>query len=60
MTSGFALLAYPVRYGASGIMTFIVNENGMVFQKDLGPKTSEIASAMTTYAPDDSWDPVDN
>lgn len=56
MTGGFGLLAYPVTYGSSGIMTFQVNQQGVVFQKDLGPKTAEIASQITAYDPDDSWD----
>ena len=59
MTGGFALLAYPVRYGSSGIMTFQVNENGVVFQKDLGPRTDEIAAGITAYDPDDSWNPTE-
>lgn len=59
MTGGFALIAYPVRYGSSGVMTFQVNEQGVVFQKDLGPRTAEIAAAITTYDPDDSWEPAE-
>lgn len=59
MTGGFALVAYPVRYGSSGVMTFIVNNQGVVFEKDLGPRTEAIASKMTAYDPDDSWDPVE-
>ncbi len=59
MTGGFALLAYPVRYGASGVMTFQVNEQGVVFQKDLGPRTAEIAARITAYDPDESWDPTE-
>jgi hypothetical protein len=58
LTEGFALLAYPVRYGSSGIMTFIVNNQGIVFQKDLGPRTAEIAARIDAYDPDDSWDPT--
>jgi len=58
MTGGYALVACPVQYGSSGIMTFIVNRQGVVFQKDLGEKTAEIAKAMTEYDPDDSWQPV--
>jgi hypothetical protein len=58
MTGGFALVAYPAEYGVSGIMTFIVNQNGIVLQKNLGEKTTEIAQAMTAYDPDDSWDPA--
>jgi hypothetical protein len=59
MTGGFALLAYPVRYGASGIMTFQVNEQGIVFEKDLGPRTAEIASRIRAYDPDLSWHPTE-
>jgi len=43
------------KYGVSGVMTFIVNQNGTVYQKDLGPKTAEIAKAMTLYNPDRTW-----
>lgn len=55
LIGGFALVAYPAQYGASGIMTFIVNHDGEVFQKDLGPDTAKIAKAMTRYDPDPSW-----
>lgn len=55
MSGGFALVAYPVAYEASGIMTFIVNKDGAVFQKDLGPHTVEIARKMTAYDPDTTW-----
>ncbi len=58
MSGGFALVAYPVHYGSSGIMTFIVNQQGIVFQKDLGEKTSEVIKNVTQYDPDDSWQPV--
>ena len=51
-------MAYPAQYGDSGIMTFVVNQLGIVFQKDLGEKTGELAAAMTQYDPDDSWNPV--
>lgn len=60
MTGGFALLAYPVRYGSSGVMTFIVNEQGVVFEQDLGPRTADVAAGITAYDPDESWDPVDD
>jgi hypothetical protein len=59
MTEGFGLLAYPAGYGTSGVMTFQVNQQGIVFQKDLGPNTAAIAAKITAYDPDDSWDPVD-
>lgn len=55
MIGGFALVAFPSRYGSSGVMTFIVNHEGQVYQKDLGPKTAEIAEKMTLFDPDPSW-----
>jgi Protein of unknown function (DUF2950) len=55
MIGGFALVAYPASYGASGIMTFVVNQDGVVHQKDLGPKTAQLANAMKTYNPDKTW-----
>jgi hypothetical protein len=55
MVGGFALVAYPVEYGSTGIMTFIVNKDGRVYQKDLGEKTDAIVAAMTAYDPDASW-----
>jgi hypothetical protein len=58
MTGGFALLAFPAKYGSSGVMTFIVNQDGIVFQKNLGPDTSGIARRITSYNPDTSWQPV--
>jgi hypothetical protein len=60
LTEGFALVAYPVRYGSSGIMTFQVNSQGVVFQKDLGPRTAEIAAQINAYDPDDSWDATED
>ena len=59
MVLGFALVGYPAQYGSSGIMTFIVNQNGIVYQKDLGSKTGTIAAAMKRYDPDKSWQKVD-
>lgn len=55
MVRGFALVAYPARYNISGIMTFMVNQDGVVYQKDLGPKTVSIAQQMTTFDPDRTW-----
>jgi hypothetical protein len=55
MVAGFALVAWPADYGVSGVMTFVVNQNGTVYQKDLGPKTEEIAKKMTLYNPDRTW-----
>ncbi len=55
MTGGFAMIAYPATYGDSGIMTFIVNQNGIVYQKNLGRDTTSIARQITSYDPDGSW-----
>jgi len=55
MIGGFAIVAYPANYRSSGVMTFIVNQTGVISQKDLGDETVEVASAMTAYAPDDTW-----
>jgi hypothetical protein len=55
MIGGFAVVAWPAEYGESGIMTFIVNQQGRVFQKDLGKATEKTASKMTTYDLDPSW-----
>ncbi len=55
MIAGFALVAWPAEWGNTGIMTFIVNQQGKVYQKNLGPKTDAIAPSMTTYDPDESW-----
>jgi hypothetical protein len=58
MTKGFAALAYPARYGNSGVMTFVVNQSGILFQKDLGKDTAQAAAAISAYDPDGSWQPV--
>ena len=55
MTEGFAFVAYPAEYRSSGVMTFIVNEDGVVYQKDLGKKTEVLAKAMKEYNPDSTW-----
>ena len=55
MVAGFALVAWPAEYGVSGVVTFVVNQNGMVYEKDLGPKTEALAKAMTLYNPDRTW-----
>jgi hypothetical protein len=59
MIGGFALVAYPAEYRNSGVMTFIVNYAGTVFEKDLGPDTAAIAEAMTSFNPDHTWHPVE-
>jgi hypothetical protein len=55
MIAGFALVAWPAQWGNTGVMTFIVNQQGRIYQKNLGPKTVKIAAAMTTYDPDGTW-----
>lgn len=58
MSRGFALIAYPARYGVSGVTTFLVGPDGIVYQKDLGPKTETIARRVVAFDPDLSWTPV--
>jgi hypothetical protein len=58
MIGGFALVAWPAEYGTSGIMSFIVNQDGAVYQKDLGPQSATLAKAMTRFNPDKSWTEV--
>lgn len=55
MIAGYALVAYPAKWGNSGVMTFIVNQQGRVYEKNLGPETAKLAAAMTEYNPDPSW-----
>ena len=55
MTGGFALVAWPVHYDASGVMTFIVNQDGVVYEKDLGPETTAAVEKITRYDPDKTW-----
>jgi len=55
MIGGFGLVAWPAEYGVSGIMTFIVNQDGVVYEKDLGPQTGALAKAITKFNPDESW-----
>jgi hypothetical protein len=55
MIGGFALVAWPAEYGDSGIMTFVVNQQGRVYQKDLGAQTSKLAKRIKAYDPDSSW-----
>jgi hypothetical protein len=55
MIGGFALAAYPAQYGNSGVMTFIVNQDGLVYQRDLGRSTAKIVQAMKAYNPDQTW-----
>jgi hypothetical protein len=59
MIGGFALIAYPAEYGNSGIMTFMVNQDGTVFQKDLGANTTRLVRDINSFSPDGSWTKVD-
>jgi len=58
LTGGFAVIAWPAKYGNSGVMTFITNHRGLVWQKDLGADTATIAAAVDSYDPDASWSPT--
>jgi len=58
MSGGFAFVAYPAEYGNSGVMTFIINQDGVLLQKDLGKSTAETAAAMTEFDPGDGWSEV--
>ena len=60
MTGGFAIMAYPVEYRSSGVMTFLVGSDGIVHEKDLGKKTETEAKAMKSFNPDSSWHPAEN
>jgi hypothetical protein len=55
MVGGYALIAYPDKWGSSGVMTFMVNQQGRVYQKNLGPNTVKLAGAITQYDPDTTW-----
>ena len=59
MIGGFALIAYPANYGASGVMTFMVNHDEVVYQKDLGEQTEKIANEVKMFDPDETWSKVD-
>jgi len=59
MTAGFALLAYPAEYRKTGVMTLLIDQDGRLYQKDLGPGTTQIADAVNSFDPDSSWSPVE-
>ena len=59
MSGGFAVIASPVKYGDSGIMTFIINRDGVVYQRDLGPDTQKVAASIAEYNPADNWVPAE-
>ena len=59
MIGGFALLAFPADYGISGVMSFMVGQQGVIYQKDLGEPSVQVGEAIDTFDPDQSWEPVD-
>jgi len=59
MVGGFAFVAYPAEYGNSGVMTFMINQDGVLLQKDLGKTTTETATSMTVFDPDAGWNAVE-
>jgi hypothetical protein len=60
MRNGFALVAFPAEYGNGGVMTFMVDQSGVVYEKDLGEETAEIAGEMKSYNPDSTWKPIES
>jgi hypothetical protein len=58
MTGGFAVIAWPARRGESGVMTFVVSHNGIVFERDLGENTEDVVKGMKAYDPDPDWTPT--
>ena len=58
MIAGFALVAWPAEWADTGVMTFVVNQQGKIYQQNLGSKTAKVAKAMTIYDPDDTWTPA--
>jgi Protein of unknown function (DUF2950) len=59
MTRGFAVLAAPVKYAETGIMTFMISREGIVYERNLGPDTAKIANSIQQYNPDENWSPVE-
>jgi hypothetical protein len=55
MIGGFSLIAYPARYGSSGVVSFMVNQDGVVFEKDLGKNSKTIVQTITVFDPDETW-----
>jgi hypothetical protein len=58
MSAGFALVAWPAQYDNTGVMTFVIDKDGVLLEKDLGPETDVVAGAMSAYNPDHSWSEV--
>lgn len=59
MTGGFAILATPAKYGETGVMTFMTDSNGIIYERDLGPDTSKIAAATREFNPTNDWSPAE-
>jgi hypothetical protein len=59
MIGGFGLVAWPAEYGVTGVQTFIVNQDGVVYEKDMGKRPSNLVPPVTTFDPGKSWTPVD-
>jgi hypothetical protein len=55
MSGGFALIAYPEAYGETGVMSFMISQDGIIYEKNLGPKTRPVAEALNAFDPDQSW-----
>ena len=60
LTRGFGAIAWPTKYANSGVMTFVVNHRGLIFQKDLGLMTDKMAEEIDSYNPDLSWEPTED
>jgi hypothetical protein len=60
MSRGFALVAWPAEYDVTGVMSFVINQDDILREKDLGPETPQMAAAMSLYNPDASWQTVTN
>ena len=58
MIGGFAVVAYPANYGVSGVMTFLINQVGVVYQKDLGPDTAQAAAKFASFNPGQGWNKI--
>jgi hypothetical protein len=60
LTRGYGVIAWPAKYGNSGVMTFMMNHRGLIFERDLGPETGQLAAAIDSYDPDADWVPTDD
>ncbi len=60
LTRGFAVIAWPAKYGNSGVMTLVINQHGLIFEKDLGLESSQMVEAIDSYDPDSTWSPTED